>query len=901
MTSLNRQSSTHLKDNTSAALELPSGARFYRCALQINPFEYLERHKKQTEYSSEEEYNDAIIKACIANDIEVIAVTDHYRVKSSKTLVQAARKANLFAFDGFEAVSKDGVHFLCLFDPTDDENLERFIGACGVKDSRIPPSTGILDSVELLDQAREWGAIMVAAHVTNNGGLLKNLRGEPRIQVWKSPNLLACAIPGPVKETPDEMKKILQNKEAQYKRPRAIAVINASDVNDPKDLEKSKASCFIKMSEVSVEGLRQAFLAPESRLRLNSDATPKLHAEICSITWEGGFLDGISVRFNSNLNTLIGGRGVGKSTIIESIRYALGLEPLGEEAQNTHKGVVKHVLKPGTKVSLVVRSQISEDPHYLIERTVPNPPKVMNQSGELLTILPHEVMPHVQIFGQHEISELAKTPEKRTQFLKSFAKCDSFSADRKKEKREKRALLARTRDRIVKLQQEIDLVKDDLAILPSLEEIQKTYRTDLEELLKEKSLIIREEKLFSIANERLRIFENLDNELGWNLPIDAAFVSKRALDGLPNAKILSDLSKVLTTASKELRQVEKQINKSFSEAKQQIEEINKLWDKQRMVIEDNYERILRDLQKSGIDGTEYIQLREQIDDLIPKRNQLNILKAELQEYEKLRKALLEELAEEKRREWLDIIKVSRGISKQLGNRVKVDLSEVEDLTPLADLLHEITGVNVSVTIERLKQVPNLSLLQFAQHCREGKQALVCTYDLPIASAEKIAGASFDLHMRIEEIELLITAHVKMNIATKQESPVWRTLDELSTGQKVTAILLMLLLSSEAPLMLDQPEDDLDNRFITEEIVPTLQQTKNKRQFIISTHNANIPVLGDADLIVGLTAVGDASIGKAVLEQEHLGSIDSTTVRALVEETLEGGRNAFETRQLKYDF
>ena len=123
-----------LSDRMRAAVELPDGARFYRCALQVNPFAYLETHGKATLFKSEEEYNGAIIETCLEVGIEVIAVTDHYRVKHSAGLVRAARKAHLHAFSGFEAVTKDGVHFLCLFDPDKDEVLERFHR--GVRHSR---------------------------------------------------------------------------------------------------------------------------------------------------------------------------------------------------------------------------------------------------------------------------------------------------------------------------------------------------------------------------------------------------------------------------------------------------------------------------------------------------------------------------------------------------------------------------------------------------------------------------------------------------------------------------------------------------------------------------------------------------------------------------------------------
>jgi hypothetical protein len=81
----------------------------------------------------------------------------------------------------------------------------------------------------------------------------------------------------------------------------------------------------------------------------------------------------------------------------------------------------------------------------------------------------------------------------------------------------------------------------------------------------------------------------------------------------------------------------------------------------------------------------------------------------------------------------------------------------------------------------------------------------------------------------------------------------------------------------------------------------MRQEKRRRQFIFATHNANIPVLGDSELIVGLMASGEAGQGHAEISDEHLGSIDARTVRELVEDVLEGGKAAFEMRRLKYGF
>jgi len=236
-------------DPASGALGLPSGARFYRCALQVNPFGYLARRKKQTRFETETDYNDAIIQACRDRNIEVIAVTDHYRVCSSTSLVESAKTAGILVFPGFEAVTKDGVHFLCLFDPAKDlDALERVLGDCGLHDEDEPSPTGKYDTLELLEESKKWGAACVADHVAGRGGLLATLSGQARINAWTSPDLLACCLPGPVLDALDNLRPILENKNAEHRREQALATINAQDVSNPADLQKPGASCWIKES-----------------------------------------------------------------------------------------------------------------------------------------------------------------------------------------------------------------------------------------------------------------------------------------------------------------------------------------------------------------------------------------------------------------------------------------------------------------------------------------------------------------------------------------------------------------------------------------------------------------------------------------------------------------------------
>lgn len=883
------------------ALTLPNGARFYRCALQINPFAYLGRHNKQTQLKNEADYNAAIVAACKDQHIEVIAVTDHYRVKDFAGLVKTAQDAGIFAFKGFEAVTKDGVHFLCLFDPSKtDSTLERYIGDCGVHDDNALSPTGTKDCHELLEAAKGWEAVCIAAHVAaDGGGLLKKLSGQTRIKVWQSPALLACALAGPANEAPASVRQILENEDPQHQRDRAVAIINAQDVNNPEDLKSPGSSSYIKMSRISVEALRQAFLDPISRVRLNSDVPAEPHAEFIAITWEGGFLRDSAIHFNENLNVLVGGRGTGKSTTIESLRYVLGLEPLGDDARKAHQGVLREVLRNGTKISLLVRSHRPSPRCYTIERTVPNPPVVKDEVGTVLTLSPREVMPGVEIFGQHEISELTKSREKLTLLLERFVDRDPSTSGRKAKLR---LDLERSRSRIGEVQREIKAIDERLAALPSLEETLKRFQeAGLETRLKEKSLVIREERLLGVITERLSPVRAWRDDLVGTLPLDAAFLTPKALEGLPNADVLSEAEGIFSRLSLQLQAVASQFEIALKAADLQLGTMRLRWEERRKAVEATYEKVLRELQKSKIDGEEFIRLRRQIEELRPLRERRENLVRELTTHEGHRRQLLADWEDVKAVEFRSIETAAKKVTRKLKDRVRVAVAMSGNREPLEKLLRDEVGGNLTALLDRLREHPDLSLPDLAQHCRDGQAALIVDYGLPPGGAERIAKEDQALFMQIEELELPATTRIELNTAIEGESPTWQLLEHLSTGQKATAVLLLLLLEFDAPLVVDQPEDDLDNRFITEGVVPIMRDEKRRRQFVFSTHNANIPVLGDAELILGLGAKWEGREGQAMILPEYMGSIDSQPVRELVEEILEGGKTAFEMRQLKYGF
>ena len=870
----------------------PTGAVFHRCALQVNPPQDGDAPSRAA----------AIVAKAVELGVSVLAITGPDSVAALRT---AAAGRGITLFPGFELTSSEGIHALCIYPPdTEASQLERFLGQIGVHRATpsADPSSASFETI--LTRVRMQGGVAIAAYATADGDLFDGLS----VQAWRSEDLLAVRIPGPVEELPDDARHILENRSADYRRvhpaggKQAVAVINANSVATAADLEHPAATCRIKMSEASIEGLRQAFLDPDSRIRLHrqdGESEAEAHTELMSLAWEGGFLDGASILLNPNLNVLVGGHGAGKSTIIESLRYVLALDPVGEEAGKAHQGIVRHVLRSGTKVSLRVRCYRPATREYLIERTVPNPPVVRDENGLVSNLLPKDILPRVEVYGQHEISELARSGEKLTRLLDRFAQSDPAMARRKADLRRD---LRKTREALLDAQAELRHIDERLAALPSLEETLERFReVGLEDRLRGRSLLVRGEQVMDSIPERLRTFRDGLDTMRQELPLNRVFLSPEALEDLPGRDILGGADRVLERLSNDLQFVVRQLDEALARADAGIAEVRSHWDRHRIEVQAAYEAILRELQQAAVDGEEFIRLRGEIEGLRPLQDRQSLLQQQESEYLNRRRALLAEWEDVKAAEFRALDRASQNVSSRLTGRVQVEVTAAGNKEPLAALLRNRIGGNLKSTIEKLAGLDTMSLVDLAAACRDGVDALIDAYGLTRSQARNIAEAGPDLALRIEELELPPTTTIRLNTAPPGAAPSWQVLDALSIGQKATAVLLLLLLESDAPLIVDQPEGDLDNRSITEGIVPRMREEKQRRQFIFSTHNANIPVLGDAELILGLTASGESGGGQGRIAPEHLGSIDTQPVRALVEDILEGGKDAFETRRLKYGF
>jgi len=147
-----------------------------------------------------------------------------------------------------------------------------------------------------------------------------------------------------------------------------------------------------------LESLQIALRTPVTRVRTDDPAST-VHPHVKEITWEGGFLGGVTLPLSDSLTALIGGRGTGKSTAVESLRYVLDLEPIGDRAKLDHADFVRKVLQDATRVSVVIEVVHPSRQEYRIDRTVPDPPIVRDAAGTVLKQSPLDLLGAIEIFS----------------------------------------------------------------------------------------------------------------------------------------------------------------------------------------------------------------------------------------------------------------------------------------------------------------------------------------------------------------------------------------------------------------------------------------------------------------------------------------------------------------------
>lgn len=867
------------------------GARWVRAALQVNPYEYKGKNAPSATYNAEADYNTALLDECEAQGIELLAVTDHWKVDSALQLIRDASDRGIVALPGFEANSSEGFHILVIFEAgTSESTINAAIGMCGVEPGCDNGTTGA-PFTDILEKMAAQGALVIPAHVNvPNSGLLTGRAGQPLVTKIKHPDLHALGITPSQPDGTDQVA--ILNGTKPYDRAHPLSVIHADDVTKPAALQSQGASCWFKVSRLSVDSLKLAVRTPETRVSLENPAIQE-RSTLKEISWVGGFLDGVTIPISTDLTTLIGGRGTGKSTAIESLRFVLDLTPIGEEAKRDHEGIVSGVLKSGTVVKLLVETSSPSVRTFTIERSVNNPPVVKDESGTATNLRPIDVVANVEIFGQHELAELTNDNSKVASMLQRFQGNGELTTEHIGTLEN----LKFNREELTRIEEEQTRLEEELADVPRLEEQVRRYTdTDVPTRLKEVTRLNQEGEVFTDAAERVTTAQNsltalTDPQLITQL--EAAFEN---VDDSARSGNLRRAQDALTLLAVNLKNLAAEARAAFEAASSEIETAKTEWLDSVREQRDNHNEVIRKLVEEGLEPSKYLDTTKALDKLKAKESRRADIAMSLRKLQTDRDTLLQELASHEKDRAQKLTEAIRAANNATGGVVVVKPVPSSDRSHIKSLIEQSISGHRKRIMEAVDQ-ENFSTTAFVEAARAGESELSAQFSITGAQARNLLEAGEPLFRQLEEQTVGKAAEVRLNVKAGTGRPEFRKLADLSKGQRATALLLLLLGASNAPLVIDQPEDDLDNRFVYDGIVTNLRSLKGRRQIIASTHNANVPVLGDAELIVVLE--GDGQNGRAAAD--GIGSLDDVAIRSHVENVLEGGPAAFNARQHLYGF
>ena len=238
--------------------------------------------------------------------------------------------------------------------------------------------------------------------------------------------------------------------------------------------------------------------------------------------------------------------------------------------------------------------------------------------------------------------------------------------------------------------------------------------------------------------------------------------------------------------------------------------------------------------------------------------------------------------------------VASELQHEAGERVRIRVMRNADHLAYQEMLVDgLKGARVRNQNEILASLMQMRPEQLAQLIQSND--LDSFEELTHFGAERSRKILDSFRENVDPLALEVTAiedriGIELNVATAGR-PHFKDASDLSRGQKCTALLPILLARRDNPLIIDQPEDNLDNHFIFETVVNAVRRMKKLRQMIFITHNANIPVLAEAELVLVMNS--DGRVGAI----EKSGTVDEC--REQIIDLLEGGREAFELRSKRY--
>ena len=839
------------------------------------------------------------LKKFMVREIDCVAITDHnsggWIDKLKDALVNLEQeKPNwyrpLHLFPGVEISASGGVHVLAILGiDKGTADIQSLIGAVGYRGTSGGSDTETTKSLgEVIDIICQHDGIPIPAHVDGDKGLFK-LRGNTLAEVLKKDNLLAMEVVNSESPRPTQFSGMGVR----------WSEVRGSDTHNFRE-KNLGVFTWVKMnSKPSIEGLELALLDGDGAISLDINSNPNRYPELAieELRVETarylGRANPLRCLFSPFLNTIIGGRGSGKSTLLEFMRLVLRRDKDIEESfPEIMKDLKKYfgtgdndLLTADSRLSLIYRKH---EVRYRLSWTAKGDTFSLEEhtggkwqpctEGAIKSLFP------VDIYSQKQIFALANDPNSKG-LLAKIDESPAVDADNiSKQIMDLASRYGQIDLKMRELRNKIaskEEISGELASLQrQIEQIEKSGHKDILQKYRLRQQQLSEIK--QLENKWQDVDKQLDEMIS-NIALPG-FADKSFADQSDMLSALTEENDAWLSICQELQAIKERANKllhGWSDRKNAAGWMSSLREDMG-----KYEELREQLTSKGIDPNRYPALlqrrsvlQQELHKIAGYKSELDNLKqdnqARLDSIESVRKQLttnrqkfLDDVLKGNESLQIEVIPFGEhweGIEKDIRRILRCSDRFDGDVNNFKNIYQKNSGKNFT----KLKStVENMRSKQVSAKDRRFAKHLL---DLPKESINNL---------------LLWWPEDSLKITFGKEK---HKLEQGSPGQKAAALLSFILSYGDRPLLLDQPEDDLDNEVIYSSIVKQLRQKKTQKQLIIVTHNANIVVNGDAEMVFPLKVHGGESSAK------HADGIQNKEVRQAICDVLEGGKQAFSQR------
>lgn len=649
-------------------------------------------------------------------------------------------------------------------------------------------------------------------------------------------------------------------------------------------------------ADTTFEGLKQILYEQELRVHIGQDNPTSKNRKICisniNFTNSNAFpIINQSIELNRDMVCIIGGRGSGKSALFESIAYCFDKH----KSNSSEKSKLLNSTFNRKRKSFIEYYKNEESANVNIALTYSdkdlNSLEIYNSSLKLRG----DICSYPFLYlGQNQIEEFSDNADQIHKIafdtiIRQTSKSSdliSFKSNIDKKKQE-----------LINSNKEIERIRQSISNYDKekLEEEKRKVESELKLLSSKETKIIIEE--FNKSNLKIDDLNKIEELIG-EIDINESEIKIGIIQNIINSfeEEISPLLEQSNNLASKLSQNALLITwQDLSDLKEQISKLKSSINKTE--IQNNYHKSLNEVEeklKGNKDiSVSYLEsMKKGESEIKIKLDKLSKLQSSLLNKELEREGVLNSLHQlymDYKNSYSSAIKEFNTKNEEILKGIKLEANNYYEIEFLVNELYKLTDGRKSKNFRNFKE-------SWMEVLDDSTFNITSWYKSFI---DNVDNQKVFLDFDINQIDSKIFADynsLETKISYEVEPDVFIPLNQLSLGQKGT-VLLKLYLSSgnECPILIDQPEDHLDNEFIYKDLVNTIRNAKVKRQIIIVTHDANLVVNGDAEQVI-IATYKDQKIN-----HELSGALENPDIRIAVTRILEGGDEAFKKRELKYQF